>query len=78
MTKPLQIVASSCRSTHASPLDLGVEIRANPRHLALGDPGVRAQGFDQVVDLAGGHAVQVGLHHHREQRLIHPAAALEQ
>jgi hypothetical protein len=31
-----------------------------------------------VVDLAGRHAVQVGLHHHREQRLIHPPAAFEQ
>ena len=57
---------------------LGVEVGADPRHLRLGDPGVRAEGLDQVVDLAGRDAVQVGLHHHGEQRLVDPAAALEQ
>jgi hypothetical protein len=31
-----------------------------------------------VVDLAGGHAVQVGLHHNREQRLVDAAAPLQQ
>ena len=31
-------------------------------------PDVGAQSADQVVDLAGRHAVDVGLHHHREQR----------
>jgi hypothetical protein len=55
-----------------------VEISADPRHLAFGDAGVRAEGFDQVIDLAGRHAVQVGLHHHREQRLVDPAAAFQQ
>ena len=57
---------------------LDVEIGADPRDLALGDPGVGAEGLDQVVDLAGRHAVQIGLHHHREQRLVDPAAAFEQ
>jgi hypothetical protein len=34
--------------------DFAVEVGADPRDLTLGDPGVRAQGFDQVVDFAGG------------------------
>jgi hypothetical protein len=58
--------------------DLGVEIRADPAHLGFGDAGVGAQRFDQVVNLAGGDAVQVGLHHDREQRLVHPSAAFQQ
>jgi hypothetical protein len=58
--------------------DLGVEVGADPRHLRLGDPGVRAECLDQVVDLPRRHPVQVGLHHHREQRLIHPPAAFQQ
>ena len=33
----------------------------------LGDPRVDAEGGDEVIDLAGGDAVDVGLHHHREQ-----------
>jgi hypothetical protein len=56
--------------------DFHVEVRADPRHLGLGDAGVRAEGLDQVVDLARRHAVQIGLHHHREQRLVHPPAPL--
>ena len=58
--------------------DLLVEVRADPRHLGLADPGVRAQRLDQVVDLPGRDPVQVGLHDHREQRLVDPAPALEQ
>jgi hypothetical protein len=55
-----------------------VEVSADPADLALGDPAVGAQGLDQVVDLAGGGAVQIRLHDHREQRLVHPAAPLQQ
>ena len=58
--------------------DLLVEVRADPGDLGLGDPGVSTQCLDQVIDLAGRDAVQVGLHHHREQRLVDPAPALEQ
>ncbi len=54
-----------------------VEVGADLAHLRLADTGVRAQRCDQVVDLAGGHAVQVGLHHDGEQGLVDPAAALE-
>ena len=32
---------------------------------------------DQVVDRAGRHAVDVGLHHHRVERLIDPSAGLQ-
>jgi hypothetical protein len=58
--------------------DLDVELAANPGHLRLGDAAVRAEGFDQVVDLPRRRAVQVGLHDHREQRLIDPPAPLQQ
>ncbi len=56
--------------------DLGVEVFADPADLAFGDPGIGTQCLDQIVDLAGGGAVQVGLHHHREQALIDPATPL--
>ena len=55
-----------------------VEVGADPRHLGLGDAAVSTQSLDQVVDLPRRDAVQIGLHHHREQRLIHPPAALQQ
>jgi len=52
---------------------------------ALGALGDRTQlgglvllGLDQVVDLPRRHPVQVGLHDHREQRLVHPPASLQQ
>ena len=54
-----------------------VQAGADPRDLGLGDPGVDAQRLDQVVDAAGRDAVDVGLHHHRVQRLVDPAAGLE-
>jgi hypothetical protein len=58
--------------------DLLVEVRADPGHLRLGDPGVRTQRLDQVVDLPHRRAGHVGLHHHREQRLVDPPAAFQQ
>ena len=58
--------------------NLLVQVSADPRHLRLRDPGLGAQRLDQVVDLPGRHPVQVGLHHHREQRLIHPPTTLQQ
>jgi hypothetical protein len=56
----------------------GVQVGADPADLALADAAVGTQGPDQVVDLAGGDPVQVGLHHHRKQRLVHPPAPLQQ
>ena len=58
--------------------DLLVEVRADPRDLGLADPGVGAERLDQVVDLPGRDPVQVGLHHHREQRLVDPPATFQQ
>jgi len=55
-----------------------VEVGADPADFGLADAGVRAQSFDQVIDFAGRHPVQVGLHDHGEQCLIHAAAAFEQ
>lgn len=58
--------------------DVLVEVLADAGDLRLGDPGVRAEGLDEIVDLASGHAVDVGLHHDREQGLIDPATPLQQ
>lgn len=58
--------------------NLTIQVRANPRHFGLGDASVRAEGLDDVIDLPGGHPMQVSLHHHREQGLIDPAAPLQQ
>ncbi len=57
---------------------LAVEVGADARDLAFGDPGLGAEGFDQVVHASGGHPLQVGLHHHGEQRLVDTAAAFQQ
>jgi RNA polymerase sigma-70 factor, ECF subfamily len=57
---------------------LAVEISADPRDLRFGDAAIGTQRFDQVVDLAGAHPVQIRLHHDREQGLINPAAPLQQ
>jgi hypothetical protein len=58
--------------------DLGVQISADAADLRLGDAAVRPQSPDEVVNLAGAHPVQIGLHHHREQGLVNPPAALQQ
>jgi hypothetical protein len=55
-----------------------VQIRADPGHFGLRDAGVRAECFDEVVDLPGRDAVEVSLHNHGEQRLVHPAAPFEE
>jgi hypothetical protein len=60
---------TECRHFH-------IEVGADPRHLRLRDTGVDTQRLDQVIDIAGRHIVQVCLHHHREQRLIHPTPPL--
>ena len=55
-----------------------VELGADAADLALGHPGVDAQGSHQVVDLAGRHAMHERLHDHRPQRPVDAAAGLEQ
>ncbi len=54
-----------------------VELFADPGDLGLGDAGVRTECDDQVIDAARGHAVDVGLHHDRVERLIDAAPGLE-
>src|SRR5918994_863279 len=55
-----------------------VELGADPRDLALADAGADPEGLHQVIDLAGAHTVDVGLHHHREQGPVDPPAPLQQ
>jgi hypothetical protein len=57
--------------------DLAVELRADPAHLALADPGA-AHRDHQVIDPPGRDALDVGLHHHRVQRDVDPAPRTEQ
>jgi len=55
--------------------------RAGPRRSATPPtwrPRIKAKPLHEVVDLPGRDAVQIRLIHHREQRLIDPAAALQQ
>jgi hypothetical protein len=58
-------------------LDLGVELGADPRDLAPGD-AVHPERPDQIVHLAGGDALHVGLLDHRHERALGPPARLEQ
>ena len=58
-------------------LHLLVDLLTNATHLRLGDAALGTQGGHQGINLAGGDAVDVGLHDHGEQGLIHPAAGLE-
>jgi len=55
-----------------------VELGADPADLALADPGIDAQGGDEVVDLARADPVDVGLHDDRPQSPVDPPARLEQ
>ncbi len=57
--------------------DLLVERLADPRDLGAGDP-VDPEGPHEVVDLAGGHPLHVGLDDDRVQRLLRPAAGFEE
>jgi hypothetical protein len=53
-------------SSVAERLEIAVELAADAADFALGDPARHAERFDEVVDLAGAHAMHVGLHHHRK------------
>ena len=55
-----------------------VQACTDPGHFRLGNPSVRTERFDQIVDFPGRDAVNVSLHHDREQRLVHPAAPLKE
>jgi hypothetical protein len=56
--------------------DFRVQTHADPRHFRLGDPGVSAERFDEVIHLASRDAVDISLHHDRERGLVNPAAPL--
>jgi hypothetical protein len=66
--------SSGCLTNDTLPLSTErlhalVERPAEPRDLVLRDPG-QAERLDQPVDLAGGDAVDVGLLHAGDQRLL--------
>jgi len=54
-----------------------VELGADPRHLGLADPRVGAERDDEIIHAARGDSVDVGLHHHRVQRLVDASTGLE-
>ena len=54
-----------------------IQAGADPRHLGLGDARVHSKRGDQVVHRASRDPVDVGLHHHRIQRLVDPAPRLK-
>ena len=56
---------------------LGVELSRHAGHLRAAD-ALDAHGFDQVVDPAGGHPLDVGLADHRHQGLFGPTPGREQ
>ncbi len=55
-----------------------IELGADPRHFALADPGLDAQGGDEVIDLARADPVDVGLHDDRPQCPVDAPAGFEQ
>ena len=65
------------QSAGAEGADGLIEPGADPGHLGLLDPRRSPKGVDQVVNGPGGDPVDVGLHHHRVQRLVDPSARLQ-
>jgi hypothetical protein len=64
-----QVRVGALQRPLAKDTDLLVQAAAQPRHPVLAQV-VQAHLLDQPVDLAGGHAVDVGLLHHRDQGLL--------
>ena len=58
-------------------VDALIDLFAQPRYLALGDPG-HAHCLDQVVDRARGDALDVRLLDHRRQRLLRRPPRLQE
>jgi hypothetical protein len=54
-----------------------VEPLANAARLRFGDATGAAQGLHQGINLPGGNAAGVGLHHHDVKSPVDPAAWLE-
>ena len=59
-------------------LEVPVEFGTDAAHLALADPAADAERLHEIIDLAGGDAMHVGLHHHREQGAVDPSSPLQQ
>ena len=71
-----QVRVAALERPVAERVDLLVEAGADPRDLALGDP--QPERLDDLVDLAGRDAGDVGLLHDRDQRLLGAAARLQE
>ncbi len=62
----------------AEGVEVPVELCADAGHLGAADPRGDPEGGDEVVDLPRRDAVDVGLHHHREQGPVDASAPLQQ
>ena len=71
-----QVGVAALERPVAERVDLLVEAGADPRDLALGDP--QAERLDNLVDLPRRDAGDIRLLHHRDERLLGPAARLEE
>jgi len=58
-------------------VEVAVHLRADPRDLGLGDPGIRSKRLDEIVDLPGGHPMDVGLHDNGVEGLVDPPPAFQ-
>ena len=70
-------VAGLFKGTVLEGLHLHVDVGADAADLGFRDAALNPQGCHQGIDLPGGDAANVGLHHHAIERLINPAAGLE-
>ena len=71
-----QIRVAALQRPAAERLDLLVEAGADPGDLALGNP--QPERLDDLVDLPRRDAGDIGLLHHRDERLLGTAARLEE
>ncbi len=71
-----QVRVAALERPVAERLHLFVQAGADPRHLALGDP--QPERLDDLVDLTGRDAGDIGLLHHRHERLLRPLARLQE
>ena len=70
-------VAGLFKGTVLEGLHLHVDVGADAADQGFRDATLNPQGCPQGIDLPGGDAANVGLHHHAIERLINPAAGLE-
>jgi len=64
-----QVGVGALQRPRAELLDVLVKVTAHPRHPVLAH-ALDAELLDEAVDLPGGDAVDVGLHHDRDDRLL--------